>query len=103
ASSARSAGSARFPCTTLFRSGLALMQGEGDEDVAAVGRNGDLRRVGGVLEVAAVEIEGPQSLHVALELLARVFVCTCIPGHQPRSEEHRYGVQSRVYVVCRGL
>src|SRR5690606_16422801 len=60
--------------------GLALVHRDGNVDVLAVGRDRDLRRLDGELQVALVQVERAQPLDVALELLARVFVGVRVPG-----------------------
>jgi hypothetical protein len=47
---------------------------DGDEDLLAVGRDRDLRRLDVELEIAAVEVVGAQRLQVGGELLLRVLV-----------------------------
>ena len=60
---------------------LALIDGDGDEHLTAIGRQGHQGGIHSKLQVALVQIEGLQRLDVAGELLARVLVGLGVPRH----------------------
>src|SRR5690606_14215759 len=49
---------------------LPFVHGEVDVNAFTIGRNADLRRLGRVFEIAAIEVIGTYALYIALELFA---------------------------------